>query len=219
LFGQIKDTQSVYIILVGEVYQNAETSLKHGLLSVNLGEFLEKAHHGLVSLLATFFLHTRKWCTHVTDIVCSTTLGLSGLSSAWRNSVANSDCSLIVTLIITVIMGLTFRTALGYQWQHRAYKDDILCFVFWMLEVTLAHQMSSRCHPNYITFSTLIESPTKPTGRRKKHNSHFYLCFSILTSFSPLMWSLIKHFIMTWKDFLWTRVWIWQSNSCVFERI
>lgn len=78
------------------------------------------------------------------------------------------------------------------------------CFVFWTLKTRLAHRMSSGCHANYVTFQNTnsISHWANWEKKKKSHNPHFYLRFSILTPSSLLMWPLIKHFKVTWKGFL-----------------
>lgn len=74
----------------------------------------------------------------------------------WTQKCLEEQCTnlklLFVTLIITVIMGLSLRIALGYQGQHGAYEDDISMFCILNIRYQFGCQMSSGYHANYVTF-------------------------------------------------------------------
>lgn len=105
------------------------------------------------ALLATFLLCTRRQHTHVTHIIYSppsrAPLDSGGLKE---------QCSKL-------------RVLLNCHSHHHCYYGSVIqkcsrllvtawsimkmtfpCFVLWTLKTSLAHQMSSGCHANYITF-------------------------------------------------------------------
>lgn len=119
LSGQIKDPS---LCEGRKVQQKTETCLRYVILSARPRGVPKKRDPRKTpsrpAFLAIFFLRTRRQHTRHSNCVLAATQGLFGFRKAWRNSAPSSERYLIVTLIITVITDLSFRNALGYQWQH-----------------------------------------------------------------------------------------------------